>query len=130
MPQLCRGNLGRMRFALAMAGLVSGTLAAVPAQAQVSKDQAAASIAQEFDVKVLRVRPGEIDGTPVWLVTVMNPGGTYNTAFQVTTLAVDQASGALVPAFRQGPNGARGTGSSIDTRSDIRPDSSRSGTWR
>ena len=111
-----------------MAGVVSGFTAA--AQAQVGKDQAAATIAREFDVKVLRVRPGEIDGSPVWFVTVMEPGGNFNTAFQVSTLAVDQVSGALVPEFRQGPNGALGTGSSIGTRSDIRPESLRSGAWR
>jgi hypothetical protein len=129
-PQFYRGNLGRACFALALAGLVSGTLAVAPARAQIDKDQAAANIARDFDVEILRVRPGEIDGTQVWFVTVIRPGGNYNTAFQVTTLAVDQASGELVPAFRHGPNGAVGTASPVDTRIDRRPDSSRSGTWR
>lgn len=130
MPQFSRGNLGRACFALTVAGLVSGSLSVAPARAQVDRDQAAANIARDYDVEVLRVRPGEIDDMPVWFVTVIRPGGNFNTAFQVTTLAVDQASGELVPAFRHGPNGALGTASPVDTRSDIRPDSSRSGTWR
>jgi hypothetical protein len=99
-------------------------------RAQVSSDVAAKRIAQEYGVDVLRVRAGELDGTPVWLITVMTPGGNFNSAFQVTTLAVDRMTGALVPAFRQGVNGATGTGTDVGTRMDLRPDAARSGTWR
>ena len=119
----CLGCLGLVAAALTLA-------VAVPAQAQVSRDQAAARIASDYGVEVLRVRPGQIHGKAVWLVTVMQPGGAYNTAFQVTTLAVDQASGDLVPAFRQGPSGAVGNATPRDIRTDRRPDASRSGTWR
>lgn len=128
MPKRLRSKWLSYVFAAALAGPLA--VLAEPAQAQVSRDQAAAGIAETYGVEVLRVRPGEIDGKPVWLVTVMQPGGAYNTAFQVTTLAVDQASGDLVPAFRQGPSGALGTATPLGTREDRRPDASRSGTWR
>lgn len=128
MPKRFRSKWQSFVFAAALAGPLAGQ--AGLALAQVSQDQAAAGIAEEYGVEVLRVRPGEIDGKPVWLITVMQPGGTYNTAFQVTTLAVDQASGDLVPAFRQGPSGAVGNATPRDIRTDRRPDASRSGTWR
>jgi hypothetical protein len=75
------------------------------AQAAVSKEAAAKQIGQAYDVEVLRVRAGDIDGRKVWLVTVMKPGGNSNGAFQVHVLAVDQESGALVPSFRHYADG-------------------------
>ena len=128
MPKRLRSKWLCLAFAAALAGPLA--VQADTALAQVSQDQAAARIAEEYGVEVLRVRPGEIDGKPVWLVTVMKPGGAYNTAFQVSTLAVDQASGDLVPAFRQGSSGAVGNATPRGTRIDRRPDASRSGTWR
>ena len=121
-----RASLGRLGFVAAALSLAM----AAPAQAQVGREQAAARIAEDYGVEVLRVRPGEIDGQAVWLVTVMQPGGDFNTAFQVTTLAVDQVSGELVPAYRQGTSGALGTAVPRGVRNDRRPDASRSGTWR
>ncbi len=76
-----------------------------PTTAAVNEAQVAQSIAEAYGVRVLRVQEGEIDGRPVWLVTVMNPGGDFNEAFMVTTLAVDRETGELVPAFRHGPSG-------------------------
>lgn len=115
-----------------LAGCLAFAASAVPApaQAQISRDDAARRIESDYNVQVLRVRPGDIDGRAVWLVTVMNPGGDYNEAFGVTTLALDQADGTLVPAFRHGPTGARGLDDSVDTRIDRRPSSMQSGPWR
>ena len=124
----------RLGLAAALLGLLAIPLAASlaprAAAAEVTSEQAAAGIAADYGVEVLRVRPGEIDGKPVWMVTVMQPGGLSNAAFQVTTLAVDRASGALVPVFRHGPSGALGHAAPRDIRTDRRPDASRSGTWR
>jgi len=65
------------------------------------------------------------------MVTVMKAGGNSNDAFQVTTLAVDQDSGNLVPAFRHGPTGyALPDAANRDTRIEQRPDATRSGPWR
>ena len=62
-------------------------------------------MAETFDVQVLRIRAGQIGDRRVWLITVMNRGGDFNTAFQVNTLAVDQATGEMVPAFRHRSSG-------------------------
>ena len=85
--------------------LLFGLVAAARPAAAVTGEEAAAKIETDYGVKALRVRAGTIDGVAVWLVTVMKPGRNSNDAFQVTTLAVDQATGALVPAFRHGVHG-------------------------
>ncbi|RMD64667.1 MAG: hypothetical protein D6826_01915 [Alphaproteobacteria bacterium] len=100
---------------------------ATVALAAVSAQEAADRIAAEFEVEVLRTRPGEIDGRSVWLVTVMVPGGDSNAAFMVTTLAVDRETGRLIPAFRHGPHGATPPGGTTDLRIERRPDILRPG---
>ena len=110
-------------------------LFALPAQiaaAAMSEEEASRLISERFEVEVLKVRAGEVGERPVWLLTVMRGGGTRNDAFQVSTLAVDQETGELVPAFRHRESGydlpaARsGSGKSIQ-----RPDAARGGRiWR
>jgi hypothetical protein len=90
--------------ALAAACLLSVAVP-VAADAAVSADSASQQISERFGVEVLRVRPGEIDGRAVWMLTVMQPGGDSNSAFQVHTLAVDRESGELVPSFRHHADG-------------------------
>ncbi len=80
-------------------------LPAVPAQAAVSEAEVAKLIAERYAVEVLRVRAGERDGRRVWLVTVMQPGGNRNSAFQVHVLAVDRESGELVSSFQHHSSG-------------------------
>ncbi len=77
------------------------------AAAALTKEEAERKVAETYGVEVIakKTRAGEIDGRPVWFLTVMNPGGDFNAAFQVTTLAVDRDSGELVPAFRHLPTG-------------------------
>ncbi len=105
----------RLHGILVAAGIA---FAALPAAA-VTGDAAAKQIAAEFDVTVLRVESGSIDGIPVWLVTVMNRGGEFNSAFQVNTLAVDKATGRLVPSFRHRPSGhVRPGGGAPGTRAE------------
>ena len=105
-------------------------LSAGASRAQVSAEEAGRAIAERFGVEVLRVQPGKADETPVWVVTVMKPGGNANDAFQVTTLAVDQESGELVPAFRHRSSGYSLPPGGWDTRLERQPESMRSGTWR
>ena len=100
----------RARLILSAAALllaVAGT-PAVPstALAAVSAEAASQQISERFDVQVLKVAPGELDGRKVWLVTVMVPAGNGNASFQVHVLAVDQESGDLVPSFRHSATGA------------------------
>jgi hypothetical protein len=77
------------------------------------------------------VRPGTIGAIEVWLVTVMKPGRDSNDAFQVTTLAVDRMTGALVPAFRHGPNGPARLPDAAPPMIEQRPGVLRTGdVWR
>lgn len=122
----------RLPWARVLAGLaLAGTLAPAPAAAEVTREEAAILIQSRYGVEILRVRPGEIEDQPVWLVTVMKPGGNSNDAFQVTTLAVERETGLLVPAFRHGPNGPVDPSRAPPAaRTDQRPTSMRTGTWR
>lgn len=70
-----------------------------------SPDEIAASIAETYGVEVLSLRDAKADGRAAYAVTVMNPGGNSNAAFQVNTLLVDAATGALIPTFRHGASG-------------------------
>ncbi len=90
-----------------LAPLVAGAvmLPAAGSLAAMSEDQVRAAITRDHGVEVLRIRADTLDGRAVFLVTVMNPGGNFNEAFQVNTLAVDAETGRLVPQFRHNPSG-------------------------
>jgi len=117
---------------LGIAGIALAVLLwAWPAAAQIGEAAAGEKVAKAFGVQVLKVEGGEIDGRPVWLVTVMREGGNRNNAFQVSTLAVDQQSGDLMSSFRHGASGytapsAGPSGSTIENR----PDVLRGRAWR
>jgi hypothetical protein len=94
-------RLAVLVISTAFGGVVFG---AAPAHA-VSPDAVALSLAQRFDVKILRVTPIERDGKSLYAVVVMNPGGNFNEAFKVTTLVVDAETGDLVAQFRDEDSG-------------------------
>ena len=124
-----------MRFkTLILAAILGAANLALPdPAAAVTQQEAERKVAEDFGVEVLtkRTRAGDIDGRAVWFLTVMNPGGTSNAAFQVNTLAVDRETGELVPAFRHKPSGYELPGaSSLDDQSGLRPDKSGSRPWR
>lgn len=98
--------------------------------AAMSEDQVRTAIEREFGVEVLRVSPGTADGRAVFMVTVMNPPGDFNEAFQVNTLVVDAETGRLVPQFRHNPSGHTFSGSLWNTPNRRHPDASRGSTWR
>ena len=75
------------------------------ARAAVSDSAAARQIAELYNVEVLKTRAGKLDGRDVWLVTVMQPGGNRNSAFQVHVLVVDQETGELVSSFQHHSSG-------------------------
>ena len=101
---------GRFLVALAVVGVLGAQIlfAPTPAAAQVTAKQVSTAIAAEFGVRVLKIRKSRLDGAPVFLVTVMNPGGDFNEAFQITTMAVDVKTGKLVSGFRHRSSGLRG----------------------
>ncbi len=119
-----------LKLAIASAVLLSANITAGQA-AVLTEAEAARRIEADYGVEVLRVRAGERNGTAVWLVTFMVPGGNSNAAFQVQTLALEQATGDLVPSFRHRRSGydlpPPGSGGA---KSEARPDAARSGTWR
>ena len=92
---------------LLLAGGLLGAMLVMPLPtvAAMSADQVSAKITKVFSVKVLRTRPGQADGRRVYMVTIMNPGGDFNTAFQVNTLIVDADTGKLVSGFRHRASG-------------------------
>jgi len=106
-------------------------LAGGPAAAQVGQDEAAKKVAETYGVDVLKTAEGEIDGQPVWLVTVMEPGGNSNSAFRVATLAVSKETGELVPAFQHKSSGYRLPGEEAGVpRSANQPLNMQQGIWR
>ena len=126
-----RKPLGVRLAALGAALILASVLGASPAGALMSEAEVSRMIAEAYGVRVLRIRAARRGETRIWLVTVMNPPGDFNEAFQVNTLAVDQDTGALVPAFRHRPSGydlssPSGRGDKVG----LRPDAARSGTWR
>ena len=101
------------------------------ALAAVSESEAVDRLEASYGVRALKVRAGEIDGRKVWLVTVMNPGGDSNAAFQVNTLAVDKETGELVPSFRHRTSGyVLPEAARRDDKFGRRPEAMRSRIWR
>ncbi len=93
------------RFWLAALVVSGGISLAVPAWAAMSADEVAAAIAEAYGVTVLRVVPATDDGRSVFRLTIMNPGGDFDEAFQVNTLLVDANTGKLVSGFRHRASG-------------------------
>lgn len=86
--------------------VLAATLLATSAVAQApSTKEIADRIAKTYGVTVLKTKEAEDDGKRVLYVTVMNPGGNSNAAFQVTTLEVDPATGDLISQYRTTPTG-------------------------
>ena len=103
-------TLFALAIALTLAANASSFAANAPAKFSTEEAAAAKKLTDTYSVRVLRIRSGEINGTPVYIVTVMNPAGDFNSAFQVTTLAVDKNSGALISQVRQTSTGQRHSG--------------------
>lgn len=109
-----RIRLPRVLFAAILA--VGLAVASVPgpsgigvAWGQASADGKAAAdvIARAYGVRVLKVRPVTHDGRAAFEVTVMNPRGDFNEAFQVTRLLVDATTGKLISGFGHGVSAHR-----------------------
>jgi hypothetical protein len=83
-------------LALALASMARAQAPAAAAQ-EMTRDAISSTIAQRFDVKVLRVTAAEQGGRKTYQVVVMRPGGNFNEAFQVTTLVADAVTGELIP---------------------------------
>lgn len=76
-----------------------------PAWAAMTEAQARAMVESTYGVRVLKSERSTLYGKTIYLLTVINPGGNDNAAFQVTRLAVDPISGRLVSGFRHRTSG-------------------------
>ncbi|MHA1535932.1 MAG: hypothetical protein ACTSUD_00115 [Alphaproteobacteria bacterium] len=114
-------------FGLALAvGLGPVSTAAAAVDAAVVR----AAVAKKFNVKVLKVAAVTVDGKAAFKVTVMYPGGNFNTAFQVNTLIIDANTGEAISVFRHIASGHI-SASGGDTAADRQPvDALRTTPWR
>ena len=70
------------------------------------EDEIRAIVAESLGVEILGVEVVEHDGAPAYAITVMNPPGNRNDAFQVATLLFDGATGALLGQQPTAPRAA------------------------
>jgi hypothetical protein len=101
-------------FATALVGAI--VLVAAPARAEMSADAVKQKIEADYAVTVLRVTPMTDDGRPVFAVTIMNPGGAFNEAFQVNTIVIDAETGQPIIQYRQGSGGLRPAAPPVSSR--------------
>jgi len=102
----CRIRSTHSGLAVLMVGLLM-IVGTAEARAAMSPAEIAAKIERRFGVSVLKVAPAALPEKGTLAVTVMNPPGAFNEAFQVNTIAVDANTGELVPVYRQTDNGLR-----------------------
>ena len=70
----------------------------------------------QYGVKVLRIKPMTEQGRSAFAVTIMNPGGDFNEAFQVNTIVIDAETGRPVVQYRQGPGGLEPAAPPVSSR--------------
>ena len=101
----------------ALAVVFGATLAlgATPAGA-LSADQVKRQVETRYGVKVLRIRPMTEQGRSAFAVTIMNPGGDFNEAFQVNAIVIDAETGRPIIQSRQGPGGLEPAAAPVSSR--------------
>ncbi len=101
-----------------MAVVFGATLAlgAAPADAALSADQIKRLVETRYDVEVLRIKPMTEQGRSAFAVTIMNPGGAFNEAFQINTIVIDAESGRPIIQYRQGPGGLKPAAPPVSSR--------------
>ncbi len=101
-----------------MAVVFGATLAlgASPAGAALSADQVKRQVETRYGVKVLRIKPVTEQGRSAFSVTIMNPGGAFNEAFQVNTIVIDAETGRPIIQYRQGPGGIQPAAPPVSAR--------------
>ena len=124
-----------MQFVVLISGAALIGLALSPglaaAQSAVTQATVRQNLEEAYPVRVLNIEEGEIGGVSAWVVTMMNEGGDFNSAFQVNTVAVNRQTGELIPSFRHGASGYDlPPGSAASPRSEIHPNQMQSGPWR
>ncbi len=91
-------------------------LGASPTAAALSADQVKRQVETRYGVKVLRIKPMTEQGRSAFAVTIMNPGGAFNEAFQVNTIVIDAETGRPIIQYRQGPGGLKSAAPAVSSR--------------
>ena len=73
--------------------------------AAMDAEQVKRQLENDYGVRVLKVREVVDLDKAAFAVTVMNPPGDFNEAFQVNTVVVDRETGLLIPQTRESANG-------------------------
>jgi hypothetical protein len=89
------------RYGMAAALAAAIGLTAFAANAAMTADQVRRQVEQESGGKVIKIEPRKFGALEAFAVTVMNPGGNDNAAFQVYTVVVSAENGTIVPEDRQ-----------------------------
>ncbi|MCC7016546.1 MAG: hypothetical protein IT564_05025 [Rhodospirillales bacterium] len=76
-------------------------LAAFAAAAAMTADQIRQQIERESGGQVIKIESRKYGTLEAFAVTVMNPGGNDNGAFQIYTVIVNAENGTTVPEQRQ-----------------------------
>ncbi len=113
-----RGLRGIAAAALFGAALAFG---ASPAEAALSADHVKRQVETRYGVTVLRIKPVTEQGRSAYAVTIMNPGGDFDEAFQVNTLVIDAETGRPIIQYRQGLRGIQPAAPPVSSRT--RPNS-------
>ena len=101
-----RARRSRHWSSAALAAALALTVLSGAAGAEVkSPAEIAAEIEKSRGVKVLKLQETTVEGRTAYIVTVMNPSGDSNSAFQVERILVDAETGAALPTLRHGPTG-------------------------
>ncbi len=77
-------------------------LASSAAMAAMTADQIRQQVERESGGKVIKIEPRKYGTLEAFAVTVMNPGGNSNAAFQVYTVIINAENGTPVSEQRQG----------------------------
>ena len=108
--------LGRRGIAAAALFGAALALGASPAEAALSADQVKRQVEMRYGVTVLRIKPVTEQGRSAYAVTIMNPGGAFDEAFQVNTLIIDAVTGRPIIQYRQGPGGIQPAAPPVSSR--------------
>jgi len=75
------------------------------ASAQVTQDQVKRQLQEAYGVSILRIQIIENRGKSAFAVTMMNPPGNFNEAYQVSTIVIDRKTGKPMSQYFEETNG-------------------------
>ena len=89
------------RYGIAAVLAIFVGLAATAAMAAMTADQVRQQVEQESGGKVIKIEPRKYGALEAFAVTIMNPGGNSNAAFQVYTVIINAENGTPISEQRQ-----------------------------